>query len=292
MLIGYPTNYRSLEEIGDTIKCFGRLMFWQRENVLARVIIKARVIDFIDIPHYIVDSEGDDFECIFFTVQCEILQQNILGGGPQDEDIPPGGLDDNFVYQGLGLALHPPFWPQPQHVGQNQNLQLEDNQEGQEFDEEDEVDMILDEPGVGDQPAQADEHENQISISARNLSNLDSSRESEKSVDGGPALPDLNASPPVMDIEIALDPVHVPGPEPELDNNFLVDEINEDELMSEEELLREQLLQGQQGPSVGPSNLNINLALIDQPVKAIPDPSLIDFLSKAKTVTSRTYPDL
>ena len=41
MLIGYPTDYQSDAEIGNTIKSFGRLMFWQRDNVLARVIIKA-----------------------------------------------------------------------------------------------------------------------------------------------------------------------------------------------------------------------------------------------------------
>lgn len=74
MLIGYPANFRSPEEIGDTIKSFGRLMFWQRDNVLARVIVKARVTDMVDIPHYIVISEGDDFESILLIVHCEILQ--------------------------------------------------------------------------------------------------------------------------------------------------------------------------------------------------------------------------
>jgi hypothetical protein len=80
MLIGYPPDYRSIEEIGDTIKSFGRLLFWQRDNVLARVIIKARVTDLADIPHYIIISEGDFFEGVSLTVQCEILQQDLLGG--------------------------------------------------------------------------------------------------------------------------------------------------------------------------------------------------------------------
>lgn len=37
-------------------------------------------------------SKGDDFERVSLTVLCEILQQNLLGGIPQDEDIPPRGL--------------------------------------------------------------------------------------------------------------------------------------------------------------------------------------------------------
>jgi hypothetical protein len=60
--------------------------------VLARIIIKARVTDLIDIPHYIISSEGDFFEGVSLTVQCEILQQDLFGGMPQDEDIPPWGL--------------------------------------------------------------------------------------------------------------------------------------------------------------------------------------------------------
>lgn len=37
------------------------------------------------------------------TVQCEIIHQNMLGGLLQDEDIPLGGLDDNFVFPGFGV---------------------------------------------------------------------------------------------------------------------------------------------------------------------------------------------
>jgi hypothetical protein len=116
MLIGYPPDYRSNEEIGDTIKSFGRLLFWQRDNVLARIIIKARVTDLADIPHYIIISEGDFFEGVSLTVQCEILQQDLLGGMPRDEDIPPGGFDGDFVFPGQInnnlQQLNWPLWPQ------------------------------------------------------------------------------------------------------------------------------------------------------------------------------------
>nr|TKW37218.1 hypothetical protein SEVIR_1G034400v2 [Setaria viridis] len=42
-----------------------------------------------------------------YRSNCEILRQNLLGGMPQDEDIPPEGLDENFVFPGLGLATSP-----------------------------------------------------------------------------------------------------------------------------------------------------------------------------------------
>jgi hypothetical protein len=152
MLIGYPPDYRSNEEISDTIKSFGRLLFWQRDNVLARIIIKARVTDLIDIPHYIIISEGDFFEGVSLTVQCEILQQDLLGGMPQDEDIPPGGLDDNFIFPGVGLGnfqiqqqLNWPLWPQGQPANpENVEMQIPDPAQQPQ-------------PVVNEQPAEAPE---------------------------------------------------------------------------------------------------------------------------------------
>lgn len=43
-------------------------------------------------------SEGGDFEGVSRIVQCEIIQRNMLGGQLQDEDIPPSGLENNFVF--------------------------------------------------------------------------------------------------------------------------------------------------------------------------------------------------
>nr|TKW02809.1 hypothetical protein SEVIR_7G037500v2 [Setaria viridis] len=126
MLIGYPVDTRGVEDIRDTIKSFGRLICWQKDNVLARVIVKARVTDLEDIPHYLVLSEGDDFEGISHTVQVEIMQQTMLGGQLQDEDIPPPGIEGNFIFPGIGLA-------QPQNGNfqqqqQQQQFQMENVQ--------------------------------------------------------------------------------------------------------------------------------------------------------------------
>ncbi|RLN04371.1 uncharacterized protein C2845_PM13G11500 [Panicum miliaceum] len=46
-------------------------------------------------------AEGDDFEGVSWSVQCEIIQQDMLGGQLQDKDIPSGGLDHNFIFPGF-----------------------------------------------------------------------------------------------------------------------------------------------------------------------------------------------
>ena len=80
LLIGYPIDSRNIEDIRDTIKSFGRLICWQKDNVMARVVVKARVTDLEDVTHYLVLSKGDDFEGVSTTVQVEIMQQTLLGG--------------------------------------------------------------------------------------------------------------------------------------------------------------------------------------------------------------------
>jgi hypothetical protein len=54
--------------------------------VLANVIVKTRVTYLVDVPHYPIMTEGDDFERLLWTVQYEIIQQDMLGGQLEDED--------------------------------------------------------------------------------------------------------------------------------------------------------------------------------------------------------------
>nr|TKV93953.1 hypothetical protein SEVIR_9G263700v2 [Setaria viridis] len=157
MLIGFPLDSCSVREIEDAIRSFGRMILWQKDNVLARIILKARVTELIDIPHYLILSEGDDFEGVSYTVQCKILQQNLLGGLLQDEDIPPGGLDDNFVFPGIQPQAPPnqlgdfqnPTIHQDEGIPDLNNNPIQGNQNNQEdepMDEEEEIDdeVILD----------------------------------------------------------------------------------------------------------------------------------------------------
>jgi hypothetical protein len=92
MLIGYPVDDRNIDDVQNAVKSFGRLILWQKDGLLGRIIIKVRVAELSDVPHYLIISEGDDFEGISRIVQCEIIQQNMLGGQLPDEDIPLGAL--------------------------------------------------------------------------------------------------------------------------------------------------------------------------------------------------------
>jgi len=56
--------------------------------------VKARVVDFSEIPWFIGCSEDEDFEGESWIAQCEILQATLLGGGPRYEGIPPNGPED------------------------------------------------------------------------------------------------------------------------------------------------------------------------------------------------------
>jgi hypothetical protein len=258
MLIGYPPDYRSNEEIGDTIKSFGRLLFWQRDNVLARVIIKARVTDLADIPHYIVISEGDFFEGVSLTVQCEILKQDLLGGMPQDEDIPPGGFDGDFVFPGQInnnlQQLNWPLWPQhhPQAADAGNVLENGDilgpdvnfppaNQEPQV----NVADIEMQGPALPEdqQIGQGNPVDNpQDSTSDQPGSSVSSSSEATVSL-----IPDLNMAPPAEDASFQFPEVLLPiaGASPDLQIqaqpqaqhvNFLAPEIQPDELLNDEEI--------------------------------------------------------
>lgn len=71
------------------------MLSWGKDdNNKTRLILKARVADLESIPHFIVFSEAKGFENDSWTIQCEILQQEMLGARPPDEDPIPA---DNQV---------------------------------------------------------------------------------------------------------------------------------------------------------------------------------------------------
>lgn len=53
---------------------------------MSHVLVKARVFSFDFIPWFFLFTEGDGFETDSWIVQCEILQDEMLGGQAQDED--------------------------------------------------------------------------------------------------------------------------------------------------------------------------------------------------------------
>ena len=72
---------------------------------LTRVLVRARVVDLPSVPHFIVFSETEVLESGSWTVQCEILQRQLLGGGPPDEGPMPGENEiGNAPFQFFGLG--------------------------------------------------------------------------------------------------------------------------------------------------------------------------------------------
>jgi hypothetical protein len=90
MLMGFPLDFWNQESIQCAIASFGRVMIWKngRSN-LARLFVRARVTELQDVPHYIVYTDMEGFQGQPWTIQCEILEQNLLGVEAADEEQVP-----------------------------------------------------------------------------------------------------------------------------------------------------------------------------------------------------------
>jgi hypothetical protein len=95
MLLGFPLDYHSSEYLQAAIGSFGRLILWEenRHNV-TRTLLRVRVTSLEEVPQFIVFFEAEGFIGASWKVQCEIIQQNMLGGQPQDEDPVPVAPED------------------------------------------------------------------------------------------------------------------------------------------------------------------------------------------------------
>jgi hypothetical protein len=107
MLLGFPLDYCAQEHIQNAIGSFGRVIIWdvERSN-RTTLLIKARVTSLEEVPQFIVFSIAEDFQGIFWTIQCEIIQKNMLGTQPEDEDDVPLtlGMASSFLWSFLGLG--------------------------------------------------------------------------------------------------------------------------------------------------------------------------------------------
>ena len=76
-------------------------------------------------------SESEGFASDSWTVQCEILQHNLLGGGPPEEDLVPDlpvGDGGPFAFFGLGQPGVGPAQEPKQEPDQEQNQNLDEQQ--------------------------------------------------------------------------------------------------------------------------------------------------------------------
>jgi hypothetical protein len=96
MLLGTNVDFWSDAHIHKIIGDHGQVIAWEEDhNNLARVLVKARVVNLEDIPWFIVSTEGPGFEGDSWTIQTETIQSRMLGINAADEDVPPGPDDCN-----------------------------------------------------------------------------------------------------------------------------------------------------------------------------------------------------
>ena len=80
MFLGFNVDYWSQKHVEKALADYGKLVAWEEDpNNLARVLVKARVINLEEIPWFMVCFDGEGFEGESWSCQCEIIQTRILG---------------------------------------------------------------------------------------------------------------------------------------------------------------------------------------------------------------------
>jgi hypothetical protein len=115
MLLGVNIDCWSDAYINKILGDHGQLIAWEEDpNLVARVLVKERVVNLQDIPWFVVSTEGPGFDSDSWTIQTEIIQATMLGGLAADEDLPRGPNDiqpDMFDFFGFGQQGQGPFHP-------------------------------------------------------------------------------------------------------------------------------------------------------------------------------------
>lgn len=133
MLMGFPADYWEHHYIQNSLSFFGKLLYFSNDRSrMTRLIVKARVLDLRSVPQFIVYSETQGMESDSWTVQCEVLQSRLLGGGPADEEPLPDApipLGAPFDFFGLGQIgngpVHNPKEEEDEHQNQVQAAEPE-----------------------------------------------------------------------------------------------------------------------------------------------------------------------
>lgn len=77
MLLGFPSEFWDQQSIENSICSFGRLLSWENDpSNLARLIIRARVVDLEKVPEFIVITEGEGFK--ENPRQCNVRSHSII----------------------------------------------------------------------------------------------------------------------------------------------------------------------------------------------------------------------
>jgi hypothetical protein len=88
-------DYHFTEDLNAAFSDIGKLLLWEKdEGNLGEIIAKVRVTDLEDIPKSVRFTDGDRPDSESWTFSIEILQEDMLGAGPPDEDpLPDDGVD-------------------------------------------------------------------------------------------------------------------------------------------------------------------------------------------------------
>jgi hypothetical protein len=107
MFLGFPLDYWSNDNIQNALGCFGRMIMWENDrDHLALLMVRARVTDLREVPYFLVLTEAKGFQGESWTVQVEIVEQEMLGALSTDEEPVPvlheNGQPLMFDFFGLG----------------------------------------------------------------------------------------------------------------------------------------------------------------------------------------------
>lgn len=63
---------------------------WELDHAnLTRLLIRARVTSIEKVPQFIVFNDSKDFQGFSQTTQCEVIQHDLMGALPEDEELVP-----------------------------------------------------------------------------------------------------------------------------------------------------------------------------------------------------------
>jgi hypothetical protein len=69
MLMGFPLDHWNHECIQSAVSSFGRVLLWENDRRnLARLLVRARVTDLQDVPHFIILTESKGFQGESWTI--------------------------------------------------------------------------------------------------------------------------------------------------------------------------------------------------------------------------------
>jgi hypothetical protein len=288
MLLGTNVDFWSDAHIHKIIGDHGQVIAWEEDhNNLARVLVKARVVNLEDIPWFIVSTEGPGFEGDSWTIQTKIIQSRMLGINATDEDVPPEPDDlqpEFFDFFGFGqphLENVPVNEPNEQNMDVQQDAQgawglwpdqpVNQNEQQVVFDLNEPGEAPMEDPGlVENVPGHVDPLPQHVVEEDVIVASSDSEGLNEEAAQI-PFLPDLNAQVEVF----------IPMGDDGQPLQFIPDEIPEEDLVPDNNGLnnavQDNAVQEQPHPPDAPDAMHLGFVSLPDDLG---DPVFIDRLQQ------------